>query len=123
MTKYNIYYILLDKNISSKGLYGLESIYEVPESIDELFSDVVNNDGYMSYRIMDNGADMSMDNQESLSHFIELVNISDDYIDENLGTQVTLSHPDYDKRIVIDSGGLGDFFSHGFECNVHEEDI
>lgn len=29
----------------------------------------------------------------------------------------TLIHSEYDKRIVIDSGGLGDFYSHGFDCS------
>lgn len=122
MTKYNIYYILIDKNTSSKGLAGLGSIYEVPESIDELFSDIMSNQGFTQYRIIDYSGS-GMDNEQSMRYFMELVEIPDEHIEENLGTQITLTHSNYDKRIVIDSGGLGDFFSHGFECNIHEEDI
>lgn len=99
-----------------------QEIYEIPDNIDDLFKDIENNDE-MSYRIINYGSNMSMDNNESMGHFIECVDIHDDFIQEHLGTQITLVHPDYSKRVVIDAGGLGDFFSHGFDCSWHEEDI
>ena len=97
-------------------------IYEVPDSVECIFEDVKAGDGDFSYRIINYTKSMDMDNIASMQHFIEVVDINDEYIVEDLGTQITLSHPDYDKRIVIDSGGLGDFYSHGFDCYWHEED-
>ncbi|WP_373894423.1 hypothetical protein [Virgibacillus sp. CBA3643] len=96
-------------------------IYEIPDSAEELFSEVEENEGSTSYRIINYCYDMSMDNNESLQHFVDTVDISSDYIEEDLGTQITLKHPNYNKRIVIDSGGLGDFFSHGFDCYWEED--
>lgn len=98
-------------------------IYEIPDNIDQLFREVNDSEGDMSYRIINYTEGMSMDNNESMSHFVDCVDIHDDYIEEDLGTQLTLKHPDYDKRIVIDAEGLGDFFSHGFDCSWHEEDL
>lgn len=97
-------------------------IYEIPDNIANLFKEVNGNGGILSYRIINYTERMSMDNNESMQHFIESVGITTDYIEEDLGTQITLIHPDYDKRIVIDSGGLGDFYSHGFDCSWHDED-
>ena len=91
-------------------------VYEVPENITQLFQDVAESDGYTSYRIINYNDGMDMDNISSMSHFAETVDIPEDAIIENEGTQIVLSHPDYKKNIVIDSGGLGDFFSHGFDC-------
>lgn len=98
-------------------------IYEVPDTISDLFEEVDSDNGYMSYRIINYSDNMSMDNMESMRHFIDCVGINEDFIEEDLGTQVTLKHPDYRKRIIIDSGGLGDFFSHGFNCYWHEDDM
>ena len=91
-------------------------IYETPDTIHDLFREVAESEGSVSYRIINYNNGMSMDNTESMSHFIDCVNIADEYIYEYLGTQLTLKHPNYNRRIVIDSGGLGDFFSHGFDC-------
>lgn len=91
-------------------------IYEVPDSLTQLFQDVAEGNGGVSYRIINYTNGMDMDNNESMAHFIETVDIPEDAIIENEGTQVVLTHPDYEKKIVIDSGGLGDFFSHGFDC-------
>lgn len=96
-------------------------IYEVPGSIDELFAEVEENDGSMLYRIINYNDGMEMDNNEAMEHFVETVSISENAIEEDLGTQITIAHPNYEKRIVINSGGLGDFFSHGFECSWEEE--
>lgn len=91
-------------------------IYEIPDSLLDLFKKVLENDG-TSYRIIDYNDGMSMDNVEAMRHFIDCVEISDDFIEEDFGTQIILKHPDFDKKVVIDSGGLGDFFSHGFDCS------
>jgi len=98
-------------------------IYEIPDTIHDLFQEVEESEGSMSYRIINYSDGMSMDNTQSMSHFIDCVNIASKYIDDYLGTQLTLKHPNYDKQIVIDSGGLGDFFSHGFDCYWHDESI
>lgn len=95
-------------------------IYEIPDNFTELFNEVYEN-GSMSYRIIDYNEGMHMDNIQSLRYFLDCVGIYDDYIEEDLGTQVTLSHPEYLDRIVIDSGGLGDFYSHSFECYWRED--
>lgn len=98
-------------------------IYEIPGTVQEMFEEVEKNDGEMSYRIVNYGEGMSMDNNESMQHFLESVDVPDDLIEEDLGTQVTLKHPDFKARLVIDASGLGDFFSHGFDCSWHEDDI
>jgi hypothetical protein len=95
-------------------------IYEIPLNVEALFQEVENNDGSMSYRIINYSDGMSMDNFQSMQHFIEHVEIHSDYVDEDSGTQVILIHPEYEKRLVIDAGGLGDFFSHGYECYWEE---
>lgn len=95
--------------------------YEIPSDVGEIFSDVKENDGGASYRIVNYEEGMSMNNHEAMQHFIDCVEIPDDYIEENLGTQITLVHPDYSKKVTIDSGGLGDFFCHGYECSWTDE--
>jgi hypothetical protein len=92
------------------------SRYEVPSDIKELFDNKE-----CSYAIVDYGDDMEMDNNESMEYFISILN---DYTDDNMvednGTMVRLKHPDYDYEIYISSGGLGDFFSHGFDVEIAE---
>lgn len=95
-------------------------IYEIPDDINSLFKEVDENDGSVSYRIIDYGEGMSMDNNESMQYFVDCVGISQDSIEEDLGTQIALGHSRYSKRIIVDSGGLGDFFSHGFDCYWEE---
>lgn len=92
------------------------TIYEIPDDIDTLFKEVDENDGSISYRIIDYGDGMSMDNNESMQYFINCVELSPASVEDDLGTQIVLGHSGYSKRIIIDSGGLGDFFSHGFDC-------
>ena len=62
-----------------------------------------------------------MNNIESMQWFIEEVGILENAIIKDDGTQITLQHPDYDHKLVVDAGGLGDFFSHGFEVSRLEE--
>lgn len=85
----------------------MKPIYEVPGSIKELFSQ-----GNASYRIINYDKGMEMDNIQAMTHFLETVNVPTECIDLHDGTQVFLKHPDYEYLAVIDSGGLGDFFSH-----------
>jgi len=87
-------------------------IYEIPNSIQEIFEN-----GETSYRIIDYTIE-SMDNNKSMEYFLEYSNILPDYIEDNYGTQVILKHPDYQYNIVIDSGGLGDFYSHIYVASV-----
>jgi hypothetical protein len=46
--------------------------------------------------------------------------LTDEMIEEDNGTQVILKHPNYKYKLCIDSGGLGDFFSHGYDVSVLE---
>ncbi len=85
------------------------TIYEIPESLEELFDA-----REASYRIIDYGKNKEMDNGQALSYFLELLGIPEANIHERFDTQVYLCSGNYSYRLVIDSGGLGDFFSHGF---------
>lgn len=96
-------------------------IYEVPQHFTELFEDVRNGEGFASYRIIDYTDGKEMNNSESLAFFVELVGIPAEAIIEDEGTQLTLEHPDFKQKVVIDSSGLGDFHSHGFECSWLEK--
>lgn len=89
--------------------------YEVPGSVKELFEN-----GETSYRIINYDPSMEMDNIQSMQHFCETVGISEDYIETDDGTQIVIKHPDFENKLVIDSGGLGDFFSHGFDVSNYE---
>lgn len=96
-------------------------IYEIPKTIEELFEDVKDGEGNASYRIIDYADGKEMDNNESMAYFCELVGITDENIQTDDGTQLTLKHPEFKKSIVIDAGGLGDFNSHSFECHWIDE--
>lgn len=87
------------------------TIYEVPENTAELFTN-----GETSYRICD--PEQSGDNIEAMNLFINVVDIPSEMIEENYGTQITIC--DGSKRLVIDSGGLGDFHLHGYEVSLAE---
>jgi phage pi2 protein 07 len=97
------------------------SIYEIPDSLTDLFMEVDESDGYIQYRIVDYTEGVDMDNIDSLTYFLEQVDIHSDYVAEDHGTLVILEHPEYEKRVTIHSGGLGDFFSHQFEASWEEE--
>ncbi len=89
--------------------------YEVPSSIKELFENKE-----ASYRIIDYTI-QEMDNIESMCYFLEYVGIPAENIEEDSGTQVILKHPEFDYKLVIDSGGLGDFYSHGYDVSIFED--
>ena len=59
----------------------------------------------------------SMDNYWSMNWFIKNVELSE-FIIIHEGTQVIFKHPEYDKALQVDAGGLGDFFSHKFEVSI-----
>ena len=94
-------------------------IYEIPNSITQMFDEFAK--GETSYRIINENDNMSMDNNQSMQHFIECVGIPTENIEDDEGTQIVVSHEDYNFKIVIDSGGLGDFYSHGFEMSRYED--
>lgn len=89
-------------------------IYETPDSMRDLFER-----GEASYRIIDYNIP-GMDNIESMGYFLETIGYTDDNIETDDGTQVVLKHPDFDFKLVIDSGGLGDFYSHGYDVTLYQ---
>ena len=91
--------------------------YEIPDNVKELFEQ-----GENSYRIIDYAPDMEMDNNQSMDYFLDAIGATDENITEHHGTQVVLIHQDFGMKYVVDSGGLGDFFSHGFEVSLYEND-
>lgn len=87
-------------------------IYEMPDSVAHMFSS-----GWScSYRVIDYTIG-EMDNIQSMQFFLDYIGATDENIIEDSGTQVILCHPDYPQHLCIDSGGLGDFFSHGFDVS------
>lgn len=93
----------------------MQSNYEIPSTIKELFEDDAH------YKIIDYSTEM--DNIEAMECFIERVEIPLDNILLNDGTQAFFCHPNYNYHIVVDSGGLGDTFSHEFDVTrLHFKD-
>ena len=88
--------------------------YEIPDSITDLFEQ-----GENSYRIIDYEIP-DMNNIESLGYFLDQVGVSNGDIYESGSTQVVLTHPDFDFMLVVDSGGLGDFYSHRYDVSLYE---
>jgi len=62
------------------------------------------------------------DNMDSMRRFLDAVGVPAEKIEADDGTQVTLTHPDLAKVIIIDSGGLGDFFDSSFDVSVQNRD-
>ena len=89
-------------------------IYEIPDSVKEMFEMSEN-----SYRIIDYSIN-EMDNNQSMQYFLECIGATSDNVDVDDGTQVVIIHPDFDYKLVIDSGGLGDFYSHGYDVALLE---
>jgi hypothetical protein len=90
------------------------SIYEIPDSVTDLFEQCEN-----SYRIIDYEIP-GMNNIESLEYFLNQIGATNGDIYEGGSTQVVLTHPDFDYMLVIDSGGLGDFYSHRYDVSLYE---
>ena len=64
-----------------------------------------------------------MDNNQSMQFFLDCIGATEDNIDVDDGTQVVVKHPDFDHKLVIDSGGLGDFYSHGYNVTLYSETV
>lgn len=90
------------------------NIYEIPETVKELFEQ-----GENSYRIIN--YETEMDNIQSMAHFIECIGATEDNIETDDGTQIIMKHEDFDFMLVVDSGGLGDFYSHGFDITKYND--
>ncbi len=58
------------------------------------------------------------DNTDSMCRSLDAVGVPAEKIEVDDGTQVVLTHPDPAKVIVIDAGGLGDFFDSGFDVAI-----
>jgi len=82
--------------------------WDIPENVDELFKNIP-----ASYSITD--PDLSGDNIYAMQLFLDNVEGLEDLIIEFEGTQIICKKDD--KTICIDSGGLGDFYLHGFEVS------
>lgn len=87
----------------------------LPESVDELFAN-----GARCYSIVDYDIE-PMDNIQSMAFFLDEIGATDEDIVEADGTQVYLKHKDYPYQMCIDSGGLGDFYSHSFTISAYNE--
>ncbi len=90
-------------------------IYEIPNSVKEMFEQ-----GENSYRIIDYSI-QEMDNIQSMQHFLDCIGVTSDNVEVDDGTQIVIVHPDFDHKLVIDSGGLGDFYSHGYDVTLYSE--
>ena len=90
-------------------------IYEIPNSVKEMFEQ-----GENSYRIIDYSIN-GMDNNQSMQYFLDCIGATIDNIKTDDGTQVVIIHPDFDHKLVIDSGGLGDFYSHGYDITIYSD--
>lgn len=87
-------------------------IYEIPNSLKEMFEQ-----GENSYRIIDYSIN-EMDNIESMQHFLNCIGATSENIETDDGTQVVVKHQDFEHKLVIDCGGLGDFYSHGYDVTL-----
>ena len=92
-------------------------IYEIPNSVKEMFEQ-----GENSYRIIDYSI-QEMDNIQSMQYFLDWIAAITENIETDDGTQVVIIHPDFDHKLVIDSGGLGDFYSHGYGVTLYSETV
>jgi hypothetical protein len=84
--------------------------WDIPDNYDWL---VAGGDAQYSIRGVE-----TQDNMDSMRRFVEAVGIPSDKIEVDDGTQIIVTHPDPTKIIVIDAGGLGDFFDSGFDVAV-----
>jgi len=88
-------------------------IYEIPNSVKEIFEQ-----GENSYRIIDYSIS-EMDNIQSMQYFLDCIDATTDNIETDDGTQVVIIHPNFEHKLVIDSVGLGDFYSHGYDVTIY----
>ncbi len=85
--------------------------WNIPHDAEELFFN-----GEQQYSIRD--LDYSGDNIYAMNLFMDFVNVPDEMVEYQIGTQVVVC--DGKIRLVIDSGGLGDFHLHVYNVTLHE---
>ena len=90
--------------------------YDMPDSLQEIFEV-----GETQWTARDYIPEMEMDNVEAMAWFMDFVGISPEDCESIEDTQIIVKHTDYTHKLCIDSGGLGDFFSHAFEVSIVEE--
>jgi len=90
----------------------MDGFYYIPADVDELFAN-----GRAQYEIYDR--DQAGDNVFAMDLFLECVGVPEEMIEEDEGTQVILN--DGVTLLCIDSGGLGDFYHHGYDVTVLSE--
>jgi len=88
------------------------AIYEIPNSVQHMFEQ-----GETSYRIVDYTI-QEMDNNQSMQFFLDCIGATEDNIETDDGTQIVIKHENFNHKLVIDSGGLGDFYSHGYDVTL-----
>ncbi len=86
--------------------------YKTPQNIETLFANKEQDYVIIDYNLPE------MDNDESMRFFLDHIGVDESMIAEDYGTQVVVRHPLFDHMIRIDSGGLGDFYSHCFHCGI-----
>lgn len=93
--------------VRRKGV-NLMSDWNIPADVDELFRN-----GEVHYHIHD--YEQSGDNIFAMQLFLEYVDIPEEFIVEDNGTQIIVS--DGERTLCIDSGGEGDFHLHGYDVS------
>jgi hypothetical protein len=88
--------------------------WNIPANYDALVAS-----GAASYSIL---GVLTADNSDSMSRFVDAVDGLAAHVEEDDGTQIRVAHPDPAKIIVIDAGGLGDFYDSGFDVTVQDRD-
>ena len=97
--------------------------YDVPETIKQMFDDVLKSENGVEYSIVDYSDEMDLDNVESMAYFLDMLGVDSEDVLEDNGTLVYLKDVGYAEVIAIESYGLGDTYSHGFYCSVVKEDF
>ena len=97
--------------------------YDVPETIKQMFDDVLKSVDGVEYSIVDYSDEMDLDNVESMTYFLDMLGVDSEDVLEDNGTLVYLKDVGYAEVIAIESYGLGDTYSHGFYCSVVTEDF
>lgn len=89
------------------------NLNHLPNTIISLFEN-----GETEYRYF---SEESMDNNASMNWFINYIWGLKDNIELFDGTQIIVKHPNYEEKLIVDAGGLGDFFSHSFKVSILQD--
>lgn len=87
--------------------------YAIPADVGELFKN-----GEEHYHIHDR--ERSGNNVSAMGLFIECLEIPEEYIIEDEGTQIIVT--DGTTTLCIDAGGEGDFHRHGYDVSIVEDE-